>query len=172
MDKLKISIIVAVAGKKRVIGKKGGMPWNIPEELARFKEITMGHPIIMGRRTHESIGRVLPGRTNIVISRDPDWSAEGTIVAHSLDEALRLAALAQGHDEVFIIGGGEIYEQALSFRNKQALPLVDRLYLTVIDKEVEGDTFFPDYSDFKKVVWQSEEQESAGFKYKFLELER
>ena len=159
-----ISIIVALAGKKRVIGTKGGMPWYIPEELKRFKEITMGHPIIMGRKTYESIGKALPGRTNIVITHDPAYQAEGCIVVHDLNEAFRLAASTQGHDEVFIIGGGEVY--------KEALPKTDKLYLTMIDKEIEGDTFFPDYSDFKKVIWQSEKQQSDGFKYRFLELER
>ena len=172
MKKQKISIIVAVAGEKRVIGKKGGMPWNIQEELERFKSITMGHPVIMGRKTHESIGKVLLGRTNIVITHDPSYQATGIIITHSLEEALQLAKDQPGNDEVFVIGGGEIYEQALSFRNKQALPVVDKLYLTVIDQEIEGDTFFPDYSEFKKVVWQSQEQESDGFKYRFLELER
>ncbi len=164
MKKQKVSIIVAVAGERRVIGERGGMPWHIPEELKRFREITMGHPIIMGRKTHESIGRVLPGRVNIVITRDPSYQVEGIIVTHSLEKALRLAEDQPGKEEVFVVGGGEIY--------KQALPLVDKLYLTVIDKEVEGDVFFPDYSEFKKVVWQSEEQESEGFKYRFLELER
>lgn len=164
MNQPKISIIVAVAGKKRVIGKKGGLPWYIPQELKRFKEITMGHPIIMGRKTHESIGRSLKGRTNIVITHKPQYASPGCIIVHSLDEALRRAALAQGSDEIFVIGGGEIY--------KQALPKASKLYLTYIDKEIEGDVFFPDYADFKKVIWQSEEQESSGFKYKFLELER
>lgn len=159
-----ISIIVAVAGSKRVIGKAGGMPWHIPEELRRFREITMGHPIIMGRKTHESIGRVLPERTNIVITHDPSFQAEGVVVARSLEEALQLAKGKPGDGEVFIIGGGEIY--------KQALPITDKLYLTMIDREVEGDVFFPDYSEFKKIVWQSDEQESDGFKYRFLELER
>lgn len=156
-----ISIIVALAGKKRVIGRKGGLPWYIPEELKRFKSLTMGHPVIMGRKTHESVGRALPGRTNIVITHDPNYLAEGCIVVNNLDEALRQA---QGDDEIFVIGGGEIYQQAL--------PKADKLYLTYIDKEIEGDVFFPDYSDFKKVIRQSEEQESSGFKYKFLELER
>ena len=163
MEKPKISIIVAVAGSKRVIGTKGGMPWYIPEELKRFKEITMGHPIIMGRKTHESIGKALPGRTNIVITRDFSFKAEDVMVVHSLEEALRLASFAQGNNEVFIIGGGEIY--------KETLPMADKLYLTVIDKDIEGDTFFPDYSEFKKVV-SEESRESDGFKYKFLELER
>src|SRR3990167_10858678 len=158
MDKPKVSIIVAVAGEKRVIGKKGSLPWYIPQELKRFKEITMGHPIIMGRKTHESIGRVLPGRTNIIITREPNYQAEGCIVVHSLEEALRQVQ----DEEVFVIGGGEIY--------KQALPLADKLYLTYIDKEIEGDTFFPDYSDFKRVISESDWQQSEGFKYKFLEL--
>ncbi|MDP3733066.1 MAG: dihydrofolate reductase [Candidatus Daviesbacteria bacterium] len=156
-----ISIIVAIAGKKRVIGKKRALPWHIPQELKRFKEITMGHPIIMGRITHESIGKALPGRTNIVITSHPDYSAEGCIVVYSLEEALRQA---QGDDECFVIGGGEIY--------KQALPLADKLYLTYIDKEIKGDVFFPDYSDFKRVVYESAWQEHEGIRYKFLELER
>lgn len=158
---MKISIIVAVAGKKRVIGKKGALPWYIPDELKRFKAITMGHPIIMGRKTHESIGRVLPGRINIVITREPNYLAEGCVVVHSLDEALQKTKNA---DEVFVIGGGQIYAEAL--------PLADKLYLTYIDKEIEGDIFFPDYSDFKKVIWESNWQEHESFKYKFLELER
>jgi|SRR3989344_6114775 len=161
---MKISIIVAIAGSKRVIGKKGSLPWHIPQELKRFKEITMGHPIIMGRKTHESIGRALPGRTNIVITTHPDYLAPGCIIVHSLDEALRLASLAQGDDEYFVIGGGEIY--------KQALPKADKLYLTYIDKEIKGDVFFPDYSDFKKKVYESAWQEHEGIRYKFLELER
>ncbi|MBI2196865.1 dihydrofolate reductase [Candidatus Daviesbacteria bacterium] len=164
MQKPKVSIIVALAGSKRVIGKKGGMPWYIPEELKRFKEITMGHPIIMGRRTHGSIGKVLPGRVNIVITRDSSYLSEGMKVTHSLEEALQLAKDQPGNDEVFVIGGGEIY--------KQAVPIADKLYLTVIDMEIEGDTFFPDYSEFKRIVWQSPEQESDGLKYRFLELER
>ncbi|MCL5784802.1 MAG: dihydrofolate reductase [Patescibacteria group bacterium] len=159
-----VSIIVAIAGQKRVIGTQGGMPWYIPQELKRFKEITMGHPIIMGRKTFESIGKALPGRTNIVITRDPSFQSEGVIVVNSLEEALQKAKGQPGDEEIFIIGGGEIY--------KQALPLTDKLYLTMIDKEIKGDTFFPDYSDFKKVVSGSAEQRSDGFKYKFLELER
>lgn len=158
---MKISIIVAVAGKKRVIGKKGALPWHIPEELKRFKEITMGNPIIMGRITHESIGKALPGRVNIVITREPDYKALGCIVVHSLEEALQQTKSA---DEVFIIGGGQIYAEAL--------PLADKLYLTYIDREIEGDVFFPDYSDFKKKVYESNWQEHEGLRYKFLELER
>lgn len=158
--KPKISIIVAVAGKKRVIGKIGSLPWYIPAELKRFKEITMGHPIIMGRKTHESIGKALPGRTNIVITHDPNYQAEGCIVVHSLDEAIKVAK----EKEIFIMGGGQIYEQAIH--------LTDKLYLTYIDKEIEGDVFFPDYSEFKKKVNESDWQEHEDIRYKFLELER
>ncbi|MBI2039799.1 dihydrofolate reductase [Candidatus Microgenomates bacterium] len=159
-----VSIIVAVAGKKRIIGKKGGLPWYIPEELKRFKEITMGHPIVMGRKTHESIGRALPGRTNIVVTREPNYQAEGCEVAHSLEEALRLAKNASGNNEIFIIGGGQIYQEAIK--------LADKLYLTYIDKEIEGEVFFPDYSEFKKVVSESDWQEHEGLRYKFYELEK
>lgn len=158
-----VSIIVAAAGKKRVIGKTGGMPWYIPAELKRFKEITMGHPIIMGRKTHESIRRALPGRTNIVITHEPDYQAEGCMVAHSLAEALKLAKAQPGSDEIFIIGGGQIYQEAIGLTNK--------LYLTYIDKEIEGDVFFPDYPQFKKIS-ESDWQEHEGLRYKFLELER
>ena len=159
-----ISIIVAV-DKKRGIGKKGRIPWHISDELKRFKQITMGHPIIMGRKTYESIGRVLPGRTNIVVTREPEKieKQEGLMVAGLLEEALRLAALAQGNDEVFVIGGGQIYEQALR--------LVDRLYITEIDKDFHADVFFPDYYDFKKVI-SKEPKETDGLRYKLLVLER
>lgn len=164
MTNSKISIIVAVAGEKRIIGRKGGMPWYIPEELKRFKEITMGHPIIMGRKTHESIGKALPGRVNIIISRELNYLAEGCIVVSTIEEAVKEARNQPGSEEIFIIGGGQIYQQAL--------PLTDKLYLTYIDKDVEGDVSFPDYSNFTKIVSESAWQESQGFKYRFLELER
>lgn len=159
-----VSIIVAVAGKKKVIGKKGALPWYIPVELKRFKEITMGHPIIMGRKTHESIGKSLPGRTNIIVTHDPQYQSAGCIVTHSLGEAIKEAENKESADEIFIIGGGEIY--------KQAMPMVDKLYLTYVDKEIEGDVFFPDYSEFRKITFESDWQEHEGIKYKFLELEK
>lgn len=162
--KAKISIIVAVAGKNRVIGKRGSLPWYIPAELKRFKEITMGHPIIMGRKTHESIGKALPGRTNIIVTRGKGEGESEITIANSLEEAVRKASTSPGSEEVFVIGGGQIYEQAL--------PLADKLYLTYIDKEIEGDVFFPDYSEFKRLVSESDWQEYEGIKYKFLEFER
>jgi dihydrofolate reductase len=152
-----ISAIVAVA-KNGVIGKEGGLPWYLPAELARFKEVTMGHPIIMGRKTHESIGRALPGRTNIVITRDKDYKAtEGCMVVNSLDEAIEQAKKAGGANEIFIIGGASIYEQAM--------PLLDRIYLTKVDAEIDGDKFFK--YDPKKWNQISSEKHSADDKNKY-----
>lgn len=163
-------MIAAIASENRAIGLNGRLIYYIPEDLKRFRKITSGHPIIMGRKTFESIGHPLENRTNIVITRDEDYFVESIIIVHSLEEALRLASpasgeasLAQGDDEVFIIGGGEIY--------KQAMPHADKLYLTIVEGNPDADTFFPDYSDFKKVIFE-EEHQSDGLKYKFLDLER
>jgi dihydrofolate reductase len=128
-----ISAIVAVA-KNGVIGKEGQMPWYLPAELAHFKKLTMGHPIIMGRITHESIGRALPGRTNIVITRSKGYRAKGCKVAGSFDRAVEMAKRAEGADEIFIIGGEQIYQKAM--------PLLNRIYLTKVYADVEGDKFF------------------------------
>lgn len=158
-----VSIIAAVA-KNLAIGKNNQLLWHLPEDLKRFKSLTIGHPIIMGQRTFESIGRALPGRTNIVVSDKLNYQALGCQVAHSLEEALRFAMLAQGDNEIFIIGGGMIY--------KQAINLADKLYLTLVDGEFEADTFFPDYAQFKRVIYQSEWMNSGSVKYQFLELKR
>lgn len=162
MKKPKISIIVAM-DIKRGIGKDNGLLWHIPEELKHFKEITLGHPIIMGRKTFESIGRALPGRTNIIITRDLGFKTEGCVVVNSLGEALRLAQGKPGDEEIFIIGGGQIFEQALN--------LADKLYVTQVEGDFNATVFFPEYEYiFKKVVYKSELQESSGHKFKFLEL--
>lgn len=155
-----ISLIVAMSQNK-VIGSNNAMPWHIPGELARFKRITTGHAIIMGRKTFESIGRVLPNRTNIIITRDSEYKVEGALIVNSLDEALRQAKEADGSEELFIIGGGEIF--------KQAMPIADKLYLTLVHKDVDGDTYFPDYSMFTKQI-SREDHEHDGFSYSFLEL--
>ncbi len=157
-----ISIIAAIASGNRALGKDNNLIYKIPEDLKRFKELTSGHIIIMGRKTFESIGKALPNRTNIVVTHDPNFSGENVVVTHSLDEALRLAEL-RGDEEVFIIGGGQIYQEAI---NK-----ADKLYLTIVEGNPEADTFFPDYSDFKKIVFE-EAHESEGLKYKFLDLEK
>ncbi|MAZ39992.1 MAG: type 3 dihydrofolate reductase [Legionellales bacterium] len=126
-----ISIIAAMA-KNRVIGFENKMPWHLPAELQYFKKVTMGKPIIMGRKTFESIGKPLPGRDNIIITRQVDYQFNGTMVAHSLETALRRV---QHHPEVMIIGGANIYKQAIHLANK--------MYLTVIDASFQGDAFFP-----------------------------
>lgn len=134
---VRLSVIVAAA-ENGVIGRDNALPWHLPEDLAYFRRVTMGKPLIMGRRTFESIGRPLPGRTNIVISRNPRFTAEGIRVVASLDDALQLArdiALADGVDELLVIGGAEIYAQAI--------PRADRLYLTMVHAVVEGDAFLP-----------------------------
>jgi dihydrofolate reductase len=127
-----VSIIVA-ASANNVIGADGGLPWRLPEDLRRFKRITMGKPMIMGRLTFESIGRALPGRRSIVVTRQADYTAEGCDVVATPEAALELASNA---DEVMIVGGGKIYEQLL--------PLANRIYMTRVHAEISGDTFFPE----------------------------
>jgi len=143
--KLRISIIAALA-KNRVIGIENRLPWRLPEDLAHFKALTLGHPILMGRKTFESLGRPLTGRTNIVITRNPGYRPEGCQVADSIPAAV---ALCKDADEIFFIGGAELYAQAI--------PQADRLYLTEVDIEAEGDAWFPDYdrSAFTEVSRES-----------------
>lgn len=155
---MKVSLIAAIASGNRALGKDNDLIYKIPEDLKRFKDLTSGHTVIMGRKTFESIGRPLPNRTNIVITKDPSYTEEGVLVAHSLDEAF---GKAQTNDEVFIIGGGQIYQDAIGG--------ADRLYLTIVEGNPEADTYFPDYSDFK-IISESEEKEFEGLKYKFVEL--
>lgn len=156
-----VSIIAAI-GKNRELGKNNKLLWDIPEDLNHFRSITAGHAVIMGRKTHESIGRVLPKRINIVITRDANYISEGCEICSSLDEALNLAEKS-GETEVFVIGGGEIY--------KQAIGLVDKLYLTVVDSTFDADTFFPEYSGFNRVI-SEEKHKDANYSYTFFELEK
>jgi len=130
-----ITLVVAHA-RNHVIGREGGMPWHLPADLAHFKAVTLNKPVIMGRRTFQSIGNPLPGRVNIVATRDTSFTAEGIAIAHSLDEAL---AVAGDVDEVMVIGGAEIY--------RLALPRASRIHLTLIDADIDGDTHFPEYDD-------------------------
>jgi dihydrofolate reductase len=126
-----VNLIVAMA-KNRVIGRNNQMPWHLPADFAWFKKKTLGHPVIMGRKTFESIGKPLPGRRNIVVSRNAQWHAAGCEVFHSLEDAL---ARCLPHEQVFVIGGAVLFEAAI--------PLADHLYLTEVDATPEGDTFFP-----------------------------
>lgn len=157
------SLIVARA-RNGAIGLANAMPWHLPADLAHFKRTTLGHPVIMGRRTWESIGRALPGRKNIVVSRTPGFRAEGAQVVRSLEEAWRAA---EGAEEAFVIGGARLYAEAL--------PEADRIYLTDVVAEVEGDTFFPrlDPRDWRETLLA--EQPAGGrdaHALRFLLLER
>ena len=156
-----ISIIVAVSDGW-VIGKKKSLPWYIPADLKHFKEITMGHHIIMGQLTHESIGKPLPGRTNIVLSVDAKYKSKGSLIAHSLDEALDFAKNAN-ENEVFIIGGASVY--------KQAIGIADKIYLTRIHHRFIGDVYFPeiDFSKWKQISCEKHESDiNNPYTYEFL----
>ena len=166
---MKTSMIVAMA-QNRVIGRNNSLPWYLPNDLKYFKQVTMGKPILMGRKTFESIGKPLPGRTNIVMTRNQNWSAEGVKVVSSLDAAVALAqAIAEidGQDELMIIGGDQIYQSALSS--------VDRIYLTEVHAEVEGDAYFPvfDRDGWDIVVCKDSVAEGANpYDYSFVVLDR
>ena len=161
MNKPVISIVVAI-DNNRLIGdsKANKMLWHIPGELKRFRQITTGHPIIMGRKTYESIGKPLPNRTNIIITRDIEYKVDGAVVVHSLEEAIDQAK-AIDNNEIFIIGGGQIFNEAISY--------ADKIYLTIVEGEFTGNVYFPDYSQFSKVVFKAP-QESDGYRYTFYEL--
>lgn len=160
---MKIAMIAAMAAD-RVIGKDNKMPWHMPADLQHFKAVTLGKPVVMGRKTFESIGKPLPGRRNLVLSRTKPQDIAGVEWINSVDEALALLA---GAPEIMIIGGAELY--------RQCLPIADRLYLTLIDAQLDGDTHFPDYSANE---WQTvSEQRSAAdernpYAYRFITLER
>ncbi|MGI9517101.1 MAG: dihydrofolate reductase [Pirellulaceae bacterium] len=140
-----VSLIVAMS-ENGVIGRDGDMPWRLSDDLRRFKRITMGHHLIMGRKTFDSIGRLLPGRTTIIMTRNVDYQVEGALIARDFASALALAA---GDDEVFVVGGGEIY--------RTALPAVQRIYLTRVHTTLEGDTTFPeiDWDNWQRVSRES-----------------
>ena len=162
MKKPRISAVAAITANDRGLGKDNELLWKIPDDMKHFKALTLGHPVISGRKNFESMGRALPGRMNIIVTRDKDYRKENCVIVHSIEDALEKAKqLDDG--EIFIIGGGEIY--------KAALPHADRLYLTVIEGEREADVFFPDYSEFTKVV-SEEKKEHEGIPYSFVTLER
>ncbi len=162
MNNPKVCLIVALS-ENRVIGKDNALPWHIPEDLQHFKEVTLGHPVIMGRKTFESIGRLLPKRMNIIVTRDASYKVEGATTVNSLVQAVEIAK-NYDKDEVFVIGGGQIFEQAMK--------LADRLYLTVVHQEIEGDVLFPEYAaEFTKVI-EERKGASEDFTYTFFVLER
>ena len=154
--------LVAAVAANGVIGGNGTMPWHLPEDLKHFKALTLGHPVIMGRKTWESLGKPLPGRENIVVTRTPGYDARGASVASSLDAALALCA---GEPVVFVIGGGELYAEAL--------PIADGLLLTEIQREFAGDVRFP---DFDRAAWRATQRQpqtgADGLRFDFVSYER
>lgn len=163
----KVCAVVAI-GKNRELGLEGKLLWHIPDDLKRFKELTLGHPIIMGRKTFESVlgytgGKPLPGRTNIVVTRDAAWKHEGVTIVGSLEEAIEKAKTLDDK-EIHIGGGAQIYEQAL--------PYIDKLYLTLVNDEKKADSFFPPFEkEFTKKVFE-EAREWKGLRYRWVDLER
>jgi len=158
---MKISLIVAMASN-RAIGLNNQMPWHLSADLKKFKKITMGAPILMGRKTYESIGRPLPGRTNIIISRNPSYSQPGCLVFNDIDKAL---ASCGDSDEIFVIGGSDFY--------KSMLPVADTLYLTQIHQDFPGDTFFPEIDAGQWVEVEREDIDDdpdVSFSYSFFEV--
>ncbi len=164
---IRVSIIVAFS-RNFAIGLDNGLPWHLPEDLKNFKTLTMGKPIIMGRKTFESIGRALPGRTNIVVTRKRYWASCDVLVAHNFEQALSAAkadCLEDGKDELMIIGGEEIY--------RAAIPLATRMYITEIDIDVAGDAFFPkfDTNDWREIGRRRGES-CIDHVYNFIIMER
>lgn len=157
-----LTLIVARA-RNGVIGRDNTLPWRLPEDLAHFKRTTMGAPVIMGRKTWESIGRPLPGRRNIVVSRNPELRLDGAEIASSLEDALRLCV---GVEQAFLIGGAQLYAEAL--------PSADRLIVTEIDAEFEGDAHFPEIDPQRWIATERERHhsEANGFDYAFVTYER
>ncbi len=168
MHNSRISIIAAI-DEKRGLGKDNDLLFKIPADMKRLRTLTKGHPLVMGRRTFESLGRLLPNRSHIVITRDParlaHLSYHPDVVVSSLTEGIAAAKNCAGSDEIFIFGGGQIFTEAVE---KQ---LADRLYLTVVKGNYGADTFFPEYSTYQTVI-KKEQHESDGYIYTFLDLER
>jgi dihydrofolate reductase len=165
---VRISLVAAMA-ENRVIGADNRLPWDLPADLKRFRSLTSGHPIIMGRKTFESIGRVLPGRTNIVVTRNPDYRVHGAVVVASLDAAFDTARGAPGAQgeagECFVIGGAEIYTLAL--------PLADRLYLTEVHATVPGDAYFPEWPEHRfREAERERHEDPSGTAFSFVRLDR
>ncbi len=170
-----ISIIAAISEKTRALGYKNTLLWHLPEDLKRFKKITTGNPIIMGRKTFDSIGKALPNRLNIVVTKNTEWKEKDVVKAPSLKEALDLGRAyirdraqtpENQKNEIFIIGGGEIYAQAL--------PYADKLYLTLVRSDLKGDVFFPEWNQIlsKEIFREAHTDPKTGVEYTWIELVR
>jgi dihydrofolate reductase len=146
-----VLIVIAAMSENRVIGRGGRLPWHLPADLRRFKALTTGHPVVMGRRTWETLSGPLPGRTTIVLTRDRACAAGGAIVVHDLDAAIARAAGAPGGAEVFVAGGAEVY--------RESIPRADRMELTIVHAVVEGDAFFPEWDESAWTIAHDERHE-------------
>jgi dihydrofolate reductase len=157
----KLSTIVAIANN-RVIGINNTLPWHLPEDLKRFRALTTGHHIIMGRKTYDSLGRLLPGRTTVIVTRNPDYKVDGALIANSLADAI---ALCKNADEAFLIGGAELYQDGLRHS--------DKLYITEIDLDVAGDAHFPDFdsSHWQEIAREAHASEQ-GLKFNYVTYQR
>jgi dihydrofolate reductase len=160
--RINVSFVVAMA-QDRVIGRGGELPWRLPRDLKHFRAITWGKPIVMGRKTHESLGRPLPGRTNIILTRRPGFEAPGCVVVGSIGEALDHAR-ATGGDELMVVGGGEVY--------RDFLPTCSKVHLTLVEGDFQGDTFFPvdllgssDWRTVHEEVWEADEKNPHDSRY-------
>ena len=161
MSKPTISII-AVIGKNRELGKDNKLLWHIPDDLKHFRKVTLGHPVIMGQKTFESIGKILPKRLNIILSFDKSYKVKGAVVCHSVNEAIDFAKENE-KNEIFFIGGARVFDQIIN--------VADKLYLTVVDHASPADVYFPKYDTFKKVK-KTGSGEYKDLKYYFLEMTR
>jgi len=163
MKKPLISMIAAIGARNRVLGKDNDLLWHIPEDMKFFKETTTGHPVIMGRKTFDSFPdkfKPLPNRLNIVVTRNKDWSYDGVVVSNSIEEAIEKAREVE-EEEIFIIGGAQIYNEGLKY--------TDKLYLTLVESDEDGDTFFPLYSEFNNEISRRESSDE-NYRYTFVEL--
>ena len=162
MPRQRISLVAALA-RNGVIGIENRLPWKLSDDLKYFKALTLGHHILMGRKTYESIGRPLPGRTTVIITRGGSPAPDGCVVAHSISDAI---AACKDDEEIFFVGGADLYRQALS--------LADRLYLTEIQAEVEGDAWFPEFNraQWKEVSRERRTDEASGLEYHFVVYDR
>jgi len=167
MTTMRLSILVAMA-RNRVIGQNNTLPWHLPADLKHFKSLTIGHSMIMGRKTYESIGKPLPGRTNIIVTKQSNFQAPGTTIVNSIEEALEKSKESScANNESFIIGGAELY--------RQTLKLCHRMYITEIQGDFEGDTFFPEFNqdDWQETTRERHEgNDKAGLAYHFVILDR
>lgn len=160
---MRLSLIAAMASN-RAIGIRNTLPWHLPEDLKRFKALTMGHHIVMGRKTYDSIGKPLPGRDTVIVTRNADYAVPGCLAVNSLDAAL---TVSHGDDEVFFVGGAELY--------RQALPIAHRIYLTEIQRVFDGDAFFPEFDKSHWIETARAKQridDANGFEYHFVTYDR